>query len=159
MSTPSNDKNSSTGIRVIPPLVYMAGLLIGLIMEYLWPTIDLTLGWRLGISAPVLLASVVLIILTLKYFKSASTPFDVRKTASSLIIDGPFRFSRNPGYVALTMLYLTLGVFLSSLWALLMALPILFVVDKFVVRKEEISLLSSFGDPYRDYQSKVRRWL
>ncbi len=159
MNLPNKDNGASTGIRIIPPLVYLAGFACGAILEYLLPTTDLLLSWRLGLALPILLCSILVIVLTLKEFKSVATPFDVRKTASTLITGGPFRFSRNPGYLALTLLYLAIAVATGSIWVLLFIIPILLVIDLQVVRKEEANLFLTFGDEYREYQSNVRRWV
>jgi len=159
MNLANNGNGASTGIRIIPPLVYLVGCVCGLILEYLSPSIDLLLSWRLSFALPILFCSILVIVLTLKEFQSVATPFDVRKTASSLITGGPFRFSRNPGYVALTLLYLAFAVVAGSIWVLLFVIPILLVIDLRVVRKEEANLLLTFGDEYREYQSTVRRWV
>lgn len=159
MSIPNNDEVVPTVIRVIPPLVYLAGFVVGLLLEYLWSAIDLPQVWRLILSLPLLLGSIALIIFTLKEFETKATPFDVRKTATSLIIGGPFQFTRNPGYLALTLLYVSISVLISSIWVLVLTVPILFIIDLYVIQKEEANLLDSFGEKYSDYQSKVRRWI
>jgi len=92
-------------------------------------------------------------------FKKMDTPFDVRKGAKVLITDGPFQFSRNPTYVSLTLLYLGLGLVFDSVWVLILVLPVLIVMNKWVIKREELHLEAVFGDKYLDYKSTVRRWL
>jgi protein-S-isoprenylcysteine O-methyltransferase Ste14 len=92
-------------------------------------------------------------------FRRAGTPFDVRKRASALITDGPYRFSRNPSYVALTLLYVGLGVILNNAWVLLLVIPVLLVMHFGVVLREERHLEAVFGEEYVWYKLAVRRWL
>ncbi len=95
----------------------------------------------------------------LRRFRRAGTTFDVRKAASVLITDGPYRFSRNPSYVSLTLLYLGIGFLLNNGWILLLVVPVLLVMNLWVVRKEERHLETKFGEDYLRYKAAVRRWL
>ncbi len=79
--------------------------------------------------------------------------------AAQLVTDGPFRYSRNPIYVAMTGLYLGLTLLLNSLWPLLLVVPLLAVMEWGVIRREERYLSQRFGPPYDAYRSRVRRWL
>ncbi|MFB8831121.1 methyltransferase family protein [Azotobacter sp. CWF10] len=72
---------------------------------------------------------------------------------------GPFRFSRNPIYLADTLIYAGIALLLASLWPWLL-LPVLIVfMNRTVIRHEEALLTELFGDAYRAYQARVRRWI
>ena len=92
-------------------------------------------------------------------FRRMKTTFDVRKSPSAFIADGLYRFSRNPSYVALVLLFTGLGVVLSNVWVLIWLVPATAIVDRFVIPEEERRLELAFGDQYRAYKSQVRRWL
>lgn len=92
-------------------------------------------------------------------FRSARTSFDVRKPTTVLITDGPFRFSRNPGYLALSLLYAGIAVIADSLWVLALLAPALFVMHYGVIAREELYLERKFGSQYLEYKARVRRWL
>ena len=78
---------------------------------------------------------------------------------SSLLQNGPFRFSRNPIYLADTLIYCGIGLLLNSVWPWLL-LPLLIVcMQRAVIIHEEHLLLRLFGDDYRIYRRRVRRWL
>lgn len=78
---------------------------------------------------------------------------------SSLLQSGPFRFSRNPIYLADTLVYCGLAFLLASLWPWLL-LPLLIVcMQRTVIVHEEHLLKRLFGDEYRTYRRRVRRWL
>lgn len=95
----------------------------------------------------------------LRRFRRAGTPFDVRKPASALITEGPYRFSRNPSYVSLTLLYLGIGILLNNGWILILVAPVFLVMDLWVVRREERHLEAKFGEEFLRYKAAVRRWL
>lgn len=81
------------------------------------------------------------------------------KAASNLVTRGPFAYSRNPIYVSDWFVYLGVTLLLGSAWPLLFA-PLVWVVMRFgVIAHEEAHLLAKFGDDYRVYQARVRRWL
>ncbi len=88
-----------------------------------------------------------------------NTPFDVRKSPSALIVDGLYRFSRNPSYVALVLLFIGLGVALSNLWVLIALVPATLIIDRYVIPEEERRLEEVFGEEFRAYKARVRRWL
>lgn len=81
------------------------------------------------------------------------------KAASNLVTQGPFALSRNPIYVSDWFVYLGVTILLGTLWPLVFA-PLVWAVMRFgVIAHEEAHLLAKFGDEYRAYQARVRRWL
>ena len=142
-----------------PPVLYLAGLAIGVALDYLWPLSIISGFLRYVIGSVLIALSAVIMPPVRKRFRRAATPFDVRKAASALIIDGPYRFSRHPTYVSLTMLYLGLGVLLDNGWVLILVVPIFLAMDLWVVQREERHLEAKFGDQVRRYKAGVRRWL
>ena len=77
----------------------------------------------------------------------------------AIVRTGAYRFSRNPLYVALTMLYLGIAASLNALWVAVLIVPILVVMRFGVIGREERYLDLKFGDTYRHYRTEVRRWL
>ena len=147
------------GLSVPPPVLYLVSLLIGIGLNDLWP-LSTVPGWWGAISGMAfLMAALMIVVPVLLRFRRAGTPFDVRKAASVLIVDGPFRFSRHPSYVSLTVLYVGLGLLLNNGWGLLLLIPLLFGMDQWIVRKVEHHLEAKFGQEYRRYKATVRRWL
>jgi protein-S-isoprenylcysteine O-methyltransferase Ste14 len=111
------------------------------------------------IASILIIVSVLMMPPVLIRFRRAATPFDPRKAASSLITDGPYRFSRNPAYVSLAMLYLGIGILLNNGWVLILVIPVFFVMDLWVVCREERHLEAKFGEQYLHYKAAVHRWL
>ena len=147
------------GIPVHPPVVYLAALLIGVGLDYLWPISPVPDRWPEVAGIVVIAAGIASMPLVLWRFHRAGTTFDARKPASALIVDGPYRFSRNPAYVAMTLWYLGIGLILDNGWISLLVLPLLVIMDRWVVPKEERHLEAKFGEEYVQYRAKVRRWL
>ena len=143
-----------------PPLFFVAAFVIGYAIHIqsnepdIIPTdtsrwLGLALiGLSFGIVAPVLLQ-----------FRRADTPFDVGKSPTSLVTTGAFRFSRNPGYVALILLYLGGAVFLQSIAIVVLFVPCFVALDRLVVPHEEANLEATFGEAYIAYKRSVRRWI
>jgi len=88
-----------------------------------------------------------------------SQPVPMMPIASALCTSGPFRFSRNPIYLGDWLILVGVSLLLSTFWPLLFA-PLIWIMLRFgVIRHEEAHLEAKFGDAYRGYKTRVRRWL
>ena len=92
-------------------------------------------------------------------FIKAKTHIEPWQPASQLITTGLYRYSRNPIYLTFFIFTLCLGLILSKLWIMLMAIPALWVMNTYVIAKEEAYLEATFLDKYTKYKREVRRWL
>ena len=97
--------------------------------------------------------------MAMRGFKAAGTNVQTVLPATALVTTGIYARSRNPIYVALTTIYLGLALALNAVWALGLLVPVLVVMHYGVIRREERYLERKFGDAYRDYSARVRRWL
>ena len=147
------------GVITVPPLIYGGALLIGLVVHYFVPiqflagTLSIWLGVLLiSVSAPIVLSAV-------RAMRRAQTAFDVRKPTTSIVTEGAFRFSRNPAYLALTLLYLGIASLINSIWVFLMVVPTVIVMQRGVIEREERYLERKFGEEYLRYKTRVRRWI
>ena len=146
--------------RIAPPaFIYLIALAIGLLVHWLYLVQVLPTPFTIGIGLLLIAASGPIVISALRAFSRAKTTFLFRKPTSALVTDGPYRFSRNPGYVSLTLLYGSIGFLVNSLWVLLMAVPAVTVIHFGVIKREERYLEAKFGDEYREYKTAVRRWV
>ena len=146
--------------RVLPPAPYAAALLGGWWLDRNvhalpldWGEATRPLGWLLvGIG-------LVLFIWTLVTFWRHRTTVNPYKAASTLCTEGPFRFSRNPIYVGDWFILAGVSMLLATGWPLLFA-PLIWALLRYgVIRHEEAHLEAKFGDVYRNYKARVRRWL
>jgi len=147
------------GLRIHPPLIYLAALPVGVALNH-WRPLGLLAGrWGAVIGVAMIVAGIAIMPPVLARFRRAGTAFNPHKPASALITDGPYCLSRNPAYIALTLWYLGVGLLLNNGWVLLLTIPVLLVMDRYVVRREERHLEAKFGEQYLRYKSTVRRWL
>ena len=149
-------------IRFPPPAVYVALFLVGLILERFWriPIVGDVRAPLLSIFGLALVGLGVFVtawgMLTFRRYKTSILPF---RPAAALAMTGPYRFTRNPMYLGMTVAAIGGGVWLNSLWVLVLLVPALAVMRWHVIAREEAYLEQKFGEPYREYKRRVRRWL
>lgn len=147
------------GAAVRPPRLYLAALVAGLALDYGLPLpVDIGAFTVRVLGAALVLAGAALMAWAIACFRHAGTNIPTVLPATTLVSAGPYRFSRNPIYVAMTAIYLGLALALASPWAALLLLAVLPVIQVGVIRREESYLEAKFGDAYRAYRSRVRRW-
>lgn len=145
---------------ILPPAPYAAALLGGWwldrhVLPLAWDdgAVSRPLGW-LGLSI-----GLALFVWTLWTFARHHTTVNPYRAATELCTDGPFRFSRNPIYLGDWFIFAGVSLLLNTLWPLVFA-PLIWVMLRFgVIRHEEAHLEAKFGDAYRDYTTRVRRWI
>ena len=150
------------GVIAPPPLIYFGFLLAGWALDRFVPT--LAFPWALDM--PVKIAAVVLIVAGLLIemwagglFKKAGTHVVPWSPSTALVVEGPYRFSRNPMYVGFTLTYLGLALGLQSPTAVILLIPCLMLMTWGVILREERYLTAKFGQAYLTYKQGVRRWL
>lgn len=114
---------------------------------------------RLLIGGAVQLSAIGLVVAArLLFWRTGQNPVPW-KPSPELIVEGPYRFTRNPMYLGVTLFQIGLGVTLDNLWISLFAGVALLTVHYIAVRPEERYLSAKFGDPYDRYLTQVRRYL
>lgn len=152
-------KKDCPGVIGFPPLLYAGTLLAGFLVQFFFPIHLSTwhpLRWIGGTLAAL---SAVLAKWGESRMRRAGTNVKPSQPTTAIVQDGPFRFSRNPLYLALTILYLGVCLMFNALWPLILILPLLVVVQCGIIYREERYLEAKFGDEYRNYRKRVRRWL
>lgn len=155
----SKETSAGPGIRIPPPVIYLAALVIGSVLDYQWPLSPLLGSSRYVVGPVIAITGGLIMPPVLVRFRRSGTTIDVRKPATALIIEGPYRFSRNPIYVSLTLLYLGIGTLLNNAWILILVAPVFLVMNMWVVSREERHLEATFGEEFLRYKAEVRRWL
>ena len=157
----TNPVERGARVRFPPPLVFLGGILLGVACEYIVAPAPFPVGR--AISA---IGGVVLIVAAVGFLASSRVHFTRTgqspipwKPSPSLILQGPYRYTRNPMYVGMTLLEVGLGLAANNLWMALLAVPALVIVHFIAVRPEERYLSEKFGADYQRYLSQVRRYL
>ena len=144
---------------VLPPLLYAAALAAGLLLHLLVPRQPFTPWMARPLGVILLVASGALARWGEKTMRRAATNVSPNEPSLTIVSDGPFRYSRNPLYVSLIGLYLGVTLLVDAMWPLVLLIPLLVVTDYGIIRREERYLEAKFGETYRTYKARVRRWL
>jgi protein-S-isoprenylcysteine O-methyltransferase Ste14 len=152
----------TAGVIARPPFLFLAALLLGLASDHLLPVPfavpkrDLV-HWL--IAGSVILIGLALAAAGIRNFSHAATPVPTYRPVRALVTTGIHGWSRNPIYLGMFLVYGGIGLAARSPWTLLLTLPLAITVRYGVVAREEAYLERRFGDAYRDYKGRVRRWL
>lgn len=153
------NKDRGPGVKLPPPLIFLSFISMGYLFSSQWP---LENEWpdELGYVAAALgLVGSAIIVIAVYSFWHFKTHIEPWQPASTLISSGIFAYTRNPIYLAFVMLSASLGLWLESFAVLLSMVPAIWVIQMYVIAKEEAYLEQRFGADYLSYKNKVRRWL
>jgi protein-S-isoprenylcysteine O-methyltransferase Ste14 len=147
-------------VHILPPLLFLGSIALGVLLQL---AVGLRFATQSGLRVPLGLALVALGVMpiawSIRWMSRTKQDPDPRKPTPELIAGGPFRFSRNPIYLGMTLIQTGVGVALGNLWILVLLVPTLLVLQRGVIEKEEAYLERKFGDSYTRYRASVRRWL
>jgi protein-S-isoprenylcysteine O-methyltransferase Ste14 len=152
------ETRGTAGVVAPPPVIYLGFLGLGFALEGLLPGAELP-GWAQWIGAVVIVAGVALMILFELAFKRAGTDANPYRPSTALATDGPYRFSRNPGYLGMAVTYVGIALAAKAPWVLVMLVPATLVIQYGVIAREERYLERLFGEEYLSYKRSTRRWI
>lgn len=153
-------RNADTAnVLIFPPFLLGGAMVLGALLEWLYPipllppmlarllgVVLFALGGLLGYSAQ-------------RALRRAGTNIRPDQPTLALVTDGPYRWTRNPIYLAGLLVYLGVGFFVNGLAPFLL-LPLLIILLRWgIILREERYLTAKFGEPYRNYTSRVSRWV
>ena len=148
-------RQASSGVRIFPPAIHILSIALGFLLQWAVPL--RIFGMRipgfllLGIALGLIVWTAILM------SQAGTTPNPTRPT-TALVIRGPFRFTRNPMYLAWELIVVGVGLAANTPWVIFMAVPAAWLTRRLVIDKEERYLENKFDSEYRDYKSRVRRW-
>jgi len=152
-------KTDTAGVVVPPPLLYAAGFLVGLALDWFLPLGRLPrTNFLKGLGAALIVVTLLLGVSAFRAMRRAGTQVNPYKPTTAIVTSFPFAVTRNPIYLSLTLLYLGLVILFGTVWPLCLLIPVLVVMQRGVILREEQYLESKFGDVYRRYRERVRRW-
>lgn len=152
-------RTDNPGVIVRPPRLYLAALGLGLTLDYFKPAPWLPMPVKYPVGLALIAAGLGLMAMAMARFKAAGTNVPTPQPATALVTEGPYRFSRNPIYLAMTLIFLGLAAASNSLWLLLLLPIVLLIMHYGVILREERYLAGKFGADYAAYRARVRRWL
>lgn len=146
-------------IFVPPPLLVAATLVSALWLDGRLAVLPMTPALLLIVSAALIAGGLTLIGLALRLFHSVGTRPEPWQPSSELAQSGVYRFTRNPMYLGMAIIYSGLALGLQSQTAGLLLIPLIVVLDRFVIAREEAYLSRRFGVIFDAYRKRVRRWI
>jgi len=154
-SKPTNGGPNPVLLR--PPIIFLCAILLGIALNWAWPLHFVSPNVRL--LGPIVTAcAVVLFLLSYREFRRAGTSVKGSKRSTVIVRTGPYRFSRNPIYLAFILLVLGLSVWLNNVWLLAPLVPPVAIIAFLVIPREERFLERNLPEQYSSYKSAVRRW-
>lgn len=142
-----------------PPLIFLLGLAAGLGLDALLPDADLPTVAAVVVGVAMVVAGLGFQAAFVHMFRQAQTAILPGQEAGALVTSGPYRLTRNPGYVGMALTVSGVAILLEAPWALLAIAATMLVIDRGVIVKEEGYLAERFGEEYARYRAAVRRWI
>lgn len=157
--TESRDRADHPGVITHPPFLYAGSLAVGAVLDQLVPLPVLSPGRGFGPGITLVALGLAIAVWCVLLFRRAGTNAPTHRPATAIVTDGPYRFSRNPMYVGVTVLSVGIALWANSWWMLGLLIPTFVIMNVGVVAREERYLAAKFGDEYLAYKARVRRWL
>lgn len=144
-----------------PPLIYAGAIVLALGLAFIAPLPLALLPGPLAIVAGlmVILGAIVVDFWAMRTMTAADTTILPHRSSRRLVTGGPFRYSRNPIYVANTAIMLGAGLVAGTWWFWIIAPAAALLTQQLAIVREEKHLAEKFGDTYEIYRKRVRRWL
>ena len=158
--TDTSLRPDNAGVIAPPPLIFIGVLAIALAIDWLvaGPSLGMSYGLRMLTATILLIPAGVLLFAAGAGFSSAKTNIPPWKPSTALVTSGIYGYTRNPMYLGMALAYAALSVFADSVVALA-GLPVALAVMHYgVIAREERYLEEKFGESYREYRRRVRRW-
>ena len=155
-----DNETDTAQVIIRPPLAWGLAVIAGLALNWLVPLpflpADLPAGW---LGAMVIVLALALFAWAIVTITRAGSSVPTNRPTTAIVESGPYRFTRNPIYLGMFLGLIGLAIAFENLWLLMMLVAFALVIRYGVVAREEAYLERTFGDVYRAYRSRVRRWL
>jgi protein-S-isoprenylcysteine O-methyltransferase Ste14 len=150
----------TSGVIVRPPLAWGLAVIAGLALDWLLPLPFLPANVPArSVGAMVFVLALALFAWAIVTISRAGSNVPTNRPTTTIVESGPYRFTRNPIYIAMFLALIGLAVGFDSLWLLITLVPFALVIRYGVVAREEAYLERKFGEVYCGYRSRVRRWV
>jgi len=166
MTTSPQHDGSSNGTPAVanlgvvrPPLVYLSSVVAGTVLDVVWPLPFFPRALALPVGSSLVVIAMALFSYSVRQLRTAGTPVPGNRPTTVIVRTGPYRFGRNPIYLAFSLLHLGIAIWVNSLWLIATLIAAVALMALVVIPREERYLEGKFGAEYLDYKAAVRRWL
>ncbi len=146
------------GVIAWPPVLHAAAFVVVLVLQWVWPWPIFDQPAFRWTGAALIPIGIGIVIWGRVTMLAAGTNINPSQPAVALVTSGPFRFSRNPLYTSLMLVFVGLTLAVNTWWGFAVLIPVFVVMYAGVIRREERYLEQKFGDSYREYCARVRRY-
>ena len=148
-------------LKIPPPFVALIFLIHMGMVDYLYPETVFIFPYQLTIAVIIALTGLMIGIAAAIEFKRVQTAVNPRKPelAQSLVINGIFKYSRNPMYLGLVIIVFAAVIYTGNFIALMHPILLVIYLHYFQIRPEERILMDKFGEDYLVYMTQTRRWI
>jgi protein-S-isoprenylcysteine O-methyltransferase Ste14 len=149
-------------VFVPPPFLFVAGWILAWL---LWRRVPFDIDgggpspFQQVVGVLLLTCGLVLMVWGVVTFRRFRTPLVPIEPARLVVTEGPYRFTRNPMYLGLSLAYVGLAVLVNQAWPTVLLPVVLIVLSTAVIEREERHLREKFGPAYETYSRRVRRWI
>jgi protein-S-isoprenylcysteine O-methyltransferase Ste14 len=151
--------NERARIVINPFLIYIVLGLCAVVLQALLPQPFIPASIARPLGVVILVVNLVIGLPAVRSMFAARTSPNPHRPTTALVFSGPYRFTRNPMYVGLTLMYTGLAIFFQLTWGLALLPLVVWLITIWVIVPEETYLEQKFGAQYLNYKSRVRRWL
>lgn len=145
--------------KIVPPVYMLFALLAMAGLHYAMPLVQVVEAPLSYLGLVPLLVGITIAATAARMFDRAGTPIRPFERSTTLVTVGPYRYTRNPMYVGLTLILVGVWLLLGSVSAALPIAIFVWIIQSRFIRGEERFLDEIFGEQYRGYKSRVRRWI
>lgn len=150
---------ANPGVKVPPPAIYILAIVAGWLLQQQWPLPFIAHDTALWVGLAFVAVGLVMALMSVVTMLRGHGTVNTNLQSSALVVSGIYRVSRNPMYVALTLMYTGFAIAMSLPWSLILLPFIVIFIQTMVIAREEASLEKTFGQQYTEYKARVRRWL
>ena len=150
---------NQTGVRIPPPVLTLILLLAAFLLGWLIPLPVPAPGWLPTLGWMIAGSGISLAAWAIGQLMRLRTTVNPHEGATTVVKNGPYRFTRNPIYLAFSLLHLGIALWVNSLWLVATLIASVAVMGLVVIPREEQYLERRFGAEYLDYKKSVRRWI
>ena len=147
------------GVVAQPPLIFLAGIVLGIGLDFIWPLPFFAEAGRYPLAALCAVLGIAAVATAVVQFRRGGTNVPTWLPTTTIISYGLYRITRNPIYIGVSLVYAGIALAAANVWMLGLLLPVFLTLHFGVVLREERYLEAKFGDDYRAYKARVRRWI
>ena len=151
----------SAKVKFPPPFIFLGGLVAGILIGWLLdiPSFDMDETTKIVAAGALLVVGFGIGLAAMSVFRRRGTNVEPWRASTMIVAEGVFRWTRNPMYLGMTLVYCGLAILFESFAAFLLLPFVLIIIRTYVIAREERYLETKFGDEYRRYRQRVRRWI